>query len=227
MRLPLEVFARGPRSASAARRRRLPLSRRRRASRAATTSTMPRGSASSSRRPAWTFLSISQGGKFEDAKQPEGRLGGVPVHRAERLRVHADDLSPTRAARSRATCRSPRRSARPCARRASRHPIVTAGGICEFEQAERCSSAARPTSSRPRARRSPTPTGSLKIADRSRRRDPALRVHELLRGARPAAQAGDLQALGSRGARSRPTSRSRADGKRRLVAPRWLAGAPV
>ena len=67
-----------------------------------------------------------------------------------------------------------------------------------------------------------------------RRRDPALRVHELLRGARPAAQAGDLQAVGSRRARRSPTSRSpptasagssRRAGASSYCRPRWTSSA--
>ena len=53
-----------------------------------------------------------------------------------------------------------------------------------------------------------------------------LRVHQLLRGARPAAQAGHLQALGPASELDEPGVRLAADGKRRLDAPAWPPPAP-
>ena len=165
------------------------------------------------------FLSLSRGGKFEDAKQPKVGWAAYPVHRPERLRVHADRDSRTRAARSAATCRCGARSARRCAPPASTTPVVVARRHPRL-RAGRGDPRARRGRHRRRARasRSPIPTGSARCG--SGRGDEVRRCDftELLRGARPAAQAGDLQAVGSpRSDRARREADS--EGKRRLTAP--------
>ena len=82
------------------------------------------------------FLSLSRGGKFEDAKQPKVGWAGYPVHRAQRLRVHADGALGRAGARSAATCAATR-AVREAVRAAGcRTPVVLSGGISTFEQAE-------------------------------------------------------------------------------------------
>ena len=66
----------------------------------------------------------------------QGRRGGVPVHRPERLRVHALVRIPTNADRSAAICNPQRLCAPPCASEGLATPIVVSGGIHSFEQAE-------------------------------------------------------------------------------------------
>jgi 2,4-dienoyl-CoA reductase-like NADH-dependent reductase (Old Yellow Enzyme family) len=129
--------------------RRLPLPRRRRdrgRQRASTT----RWFGVALARAGLDFLSISQGGKFDDAKQPKVGVAVVPVHRAERLRVHADRASlATRAGRS-AQLAARGASAPRCARRPrdaggrrGRHRIVReaearcARGDCDLVAAAR------------------------------------------------------------------------------------------
>ena len=167
------------------------------------------------------FLSLSKGGKFEDAKQPKVGEAAYPVHRAERLRVHADDPSPTRAARSRATCRWPPTIRAPCATAGLTTPIVVAGGICELRAGRGDPrSAARPTSSRPRARRSPIPTGSRRCAAAAAttiRRCEFTNYCEALdqQHKQVTCKLWDRQNL------DEPDVRLDASGRRRLVAPKW------
>ena len=74
-------------------------------------------------------------------------------------------------------------------------PTVVAGGIYGFDQAEAILAARR---SRHRRRRAPVARRSRLVpedAPRPRRRGPPLRVHQLLRGARSAPQAGHVQAV--------------------------------
>ena len=107
------------------------------------------------------FLSITQGRQVRGRQAAQGRLGGLSVHRPQRLRVHADDLQ----RRARAV-RAQRRARRGRCARAVRAaglttPVVAAGGICDVRPGRsRRSRAATPTSSRRRGRSSPTPTGS-------------------------------------------------------------------
>ena len=72
---------RGPRAASAPTAWSASASSATRSSRAATTSTTPSGSASSFARAGLDFLSLSKGGKFEDAQAAEGRRGRLSLHR--------------------------------------------------------------------------------------------------------------------------------------------------
>ena len=150
-----------------------------------------------------------EGRQVRGREAAEGRRGGLPVHRAERLRVHADVSTPTRAARSGATsplaARDPRGGARgrshDAGRRGRRHPRLRAGRGAARARRGRHRRVARQTLA--------DPDWFRKMRARPRRRGPPLRVHELLRGARPAAQAGHLQAVGSRRARRarRPLAR--------------------
>ena len=135
VRLPLEVLARGARARRRRLRGRLPLPRRRRDRGRQRRRRRGLVRRRASPRAGVDFLSLSKGGKFEDAKQPKVGEAAYPVHRRVGLRVHADRASPTRAARSGATCRWPppirrgrprgRASRRPSSRR--RHRDLRAG----------------------------------------------------------------------------------------------------
>ena len=130
----------------------------------------------------------------------EGRLGGLSVHRSVGLRVHADgDLGRARAVRPQRRGGGAIRAAVRAAGFAT--PVVVAGGISSFAQAE---AAPRVGRRRHRRRRAPVARRSRLVpedAPRPRRRGPPLHLLELLRRARPDAQAGHLPALGPRGAR--------------------------
>ena len=236
VRLPLEVLA----AVRAARRRRLrrrhPLSRRRGRRRAAAISTTRSGSACASREAGVDYLSVSKGGRVRGRQAAEGRRGRLSLHRRVAATSACRRCYPTRAARSAATCRWPRRSAGRSTRPAGSTPVVTSGGITTFEQAESilargeadCVAAARQTPRRSRLVQEDPP--------RPRWARASLRVHELLRGPRPASQAGHVQALGSPVRSGRPAVTLASDGKRRLSAPAWsppgdapdrLSGAPT
>ena len=83
------------------------------------------------------FLSLSKGGKFEDAKQPKVGEAAYPVHRPERLRVHADYISDARGPFGRNVA----------ARRATIRAAVRAAG---FDDADRRRRRHLRASSRPR-----------------------------------------------------------------------------
>ena len=71
-------------------------------------------------RAGMDFLSLSRGGKFDDAKQPKVGDAAYPVHRPQRLRVHALVLlRRARGLRAQSASR-PHGSVRRCARRGSR-----------------------------------------------------------------------------------------------------------
>ena len=107
------------------------------------------------------FLSLSKGGKFEDAKQPKVGEAAYPYTGPSGYEcMPTDHLRRARPVRPQRAAR--RRGARaPCAPPASTTPIVAAGGIYEFEQAEAILAARRGRHRRRRAPdRSPIPTGS-------------------------------------------------------------------
>ncbi len=70
VRLPLEVYRRGPECGDRALRGRMPLPGRGMRPGRQQPPRMPRGSGRSSPGPGMDYLSLSRGGKFEDAKQP-------------------------------------------------------------------------------------------------------------------------------------------------------------
>ena len=124
-----------------------------------------------------------------------GRAIPTPARAATNAcrRCVSDARRPVRPQRASRRARSGRR----CARAGLDHAGGRAGGIATFEQAEEHAAArARPTSSARRGRALADPDWFRKLAARPGRRGAALRVHQLLRGARPGAQAGDLPALG-------------------------------
>ncbi len=144
------------------------------------------------------FLSLSRGGKFDDAKQPKvgaaaypytGRSGYecMPSYYSDARGPFGRNLDAT--ARIRAAVRAANRTT----------PLIASGGIHNFEQAEAvlasgqadivavCASGAG---------------GSRLVHEgtgRVRRRSAPVHLHELLRGARSAAPPSHLRALGSRG----------------------------
>ena len=180
------------------------------------------------RAPGLDFLSVSKGGKFEDAKQPKVGRAAYPY-----TGPSGYECMPTVFSDAARPVRAQRRARRPRSARAVREAGLDHAGrrrrrhLRRSSRPRRCSRAARPTSSRRRARRLADPDWFLKMRARPRRRDPPLRVHQLLRGARPAAQAGHLQAVGSRRARraGRDARRDRASAG--CSPPRWTPGGPT
>ena len=82
------------------------------------------------------YLSLSRGGKFEDAKQPKVGWAVYPYTGPERLRVHADGaLRRARAVRAQ-RAGDPRGPGRGARRGLSRRRSSSSGGISTFEQAE-------------------------------------------------------------------------------------------
>ena len=162
---------------------------------------MPRGSASSSRVRASTS---SRSRRAASSRMRSSRRSAGPSYPYTGQSgyecmptIYSDargPFAPQRAARRDDPRRGPRRRAR---RRRSSLPAASASSrrpkACSLRgEADLVASARQSLAD---------PDWFQKIRAGPRRRDPALRVHELLRGARPAAQAGDLQAVGSRGAR--------------------------
>ena len=82
------------------------------------------------------FLSISKGGKFEDAKQPKVGWAVYPYTGRSGYECMPTIYSDARGPFARNVAARGARSARPCATPASTTPVVAAGGICEFAQAE-------------------------------------------------------------------------------------------
>ena len=214
-RLPLEVLAETRRAVEQKLRCRHPLSCR----------GMHRGAAPS--RTRFFGVAFAQAGVHfircraaASSMMPSNRPSAMlsTLYRPERLRVHAAIyLRRARAVRTerRADC---------CHSRAVREagsqvPVVCAGGIHNFEMAE--DYLARGVCDIVGAARQSLadPDWFRKIRARLRRRRTAVRVHQLLRGARPEAQAGHLPALGQ--LPSEAGERRTPDGKRRLTAPVW------
>ena len=131
------------------------------------------------------------------------------------------NIFPTNAARSAATRAPPRRSAtavREAGMRGAGRLPPAASTISKWRRI--ISRAASATSSARRASRSPIPTGSARSGSGFGAEVRRVRIHQLLRGARPEAQAGHLPALGQAAPVASGEHRT-ADGKRRLTAPAW------
>ena len=116
-------------------------------------------------RAGMDFISLSRGGKFEDASQPKDRRGRVPLHGPQRLRVHAVVLfGCERALWPQRRC-VVRASARKCAAPGSTRPSCSpAAYIISTRPSRRCA-AARLTSSDSPARRSPIRIGFVKVRE--------------------------------------------------------------
>ena len=152
-------------------------------------------------RAGMDFLSLSRGGKFEDAKQPKVGWAVYPY-----TGPSGWECMPTVLADDRRSVRPQRRSAHPAFVTRIRDagletPVVVAGGISTFDQAE---GDPRVRRSGHRRRGAAVAGGSRLVpedAPRTRRRGPPLLLHQLLRRARPDAQTGHVQAVGPRSAR--------------------------
>ena len=164
------------------------------------------------------YLSLSRGGKFEDAKQPRIGWARYPYTGPSGYEcmptVRSDERGPF--GRNRAATRAVREAVRAAG---CRTPVVLSGGISTFEQAEELlrTGAADIIASARQSLADPDWFRKLRLG--LGERGAALRLHQLLRGPRPGAQAGDLQALGPRRSRGR---RHAAD--RRRPAPAGGAG---
>ena len=164
------------------------------ASRAAGPRRTPRGSGRSSPARGW-ITSRSREGASSRTRSSHGSAGP-----ATRIPGRADTSACLRCARTAVAPSaetSPRRA--PCGKRCA----PRGAGRRSYCPAEsRPSSRLRCCSARGRGRRRlgpAEPRGSRLVPEapaRSRRRSAPLRLHQLLRGPRPGAQAGDLQALG-------------------------------
>ena len=151
-------------------------------------------------RAGMDYLSVSRGGKFEDAKQPRIGWARYPYTGPSGYEcmptVRSDERGPF--GRNHEATRTVREAVQAAGLET---PVVLAGGISTFEQAEEIlrTGGADIVAS---ARQSLADPGLVpQAAAGSGARSAALRLHQLLRGPRPGAQAGDLQALGPRGPR--------------------------
>ena len=156
------------------------------------------------------YLSLSAGGKFEDARQPSVGEAAYPYTGASGAEtmptVRSDEAGPF--GRHLPAAAAIRRAVRAAGLDT---PVVAAGGITTFALAE-AALARGDADFVASARQSlADPDWFLEDAPRPRRRDPPLPAHELLRGARPAPQARDLPALGS------PQGRAAAPGRARMA----------
>ena len=143
------------------------------------------------------YLSVSKGGRFEDARQPKLGEAVYPYTGESGYECMPTVISDERGPFGRNV---PLAAAIRAGLRAAGHqtPVVTSGGISTFDQAEAILARGR---SRRGRRGAPVPRRSRLVPEDPaglRAPSPPLRVHELLRGARPAAQAGDVQAVGPR-----------------------------
>ena len=167
------------------------------------------------------FLSLSRGGKFEDAKQPKVGLGRLSLHRAERLGVHADGARrrgrPVRPQRRAGGAHPRRRSARP----GSTTPVVVAGGIHTLRAGRSDPRVGRRATSSRAARQSlADPDWFLKMRTgrgaevRALRASPTTARGSTRCTSRSRASSGTARQL------DEPGIAMSSDGRRRLVAPR-------
>ena len=146
-------------------------------------------------RAGMDYLSLSRGGKFEDAKQP--RVGWarypytgpsgyecMPTVRSDERGPFGRNRDATRAVRDGGARRGVRDAGRPV----GRHLDLRAGGGAARAGAADIIASARQSLA--------DPDWFRKLRLGLGQRGAALRLHQLLRGPRPGAQAGDLQALG-------------------------------
>ena len=169
------------------------------------------------------YLSVSKGGKFEDAQQPKVGRAAYPYTGPSGYEcmptVFSDERGAFRAQR-RAVRRDPQLAARSRPGHAGgglgRHLHLRAGRGDPARRRRRHRGGGAPESGRP----------GLVPEDEAgpRRRDPHVRVHQLLRGPRPEPQAGHLQAVGPRRAR-RPGRDARRVGQAAAAGAALDAGA--
>ncbi|MFO1402632.1 MAG: hypothetical protein U1F30_15705 [Steroidobacteraceae bacterium] len=145
------------------------------------------------------FISLSRGGKFDDARQPKVGDAAYPYTGPsgyECMPSYYSDACVTLRPQPRGRGHGPRRGARPASRRRSSPPVACTTGAGRGHAGGR----------RRRHRRHRTPGAGRsglvpQGARRPRRRSAPVQVHELLRGARPAPSGRDLRAVGPARAR--------------------------
>ena len=114
-------------------------------------------------RAGMDFLSLSRGGKFDDAKQPA--IGEAAYPYTGRAATSAcRTTSPTRSGRSAATSSRPRASAAAVRAAGFATPVVVTGGIHGFEQAEALLADGKADIVGFARQASPIPTGSRRCA---------------------------------------------------------------
>ena len=152
-------------------------------------------------RAGMDFLSLSRGGKFEDAKQPAVGEAAYPYTGPSGYECMpqyvSDERGPVRPQRR----ADGERSARRCAPRASRRRWSSPAASTASSRPRRCSRAGRADIVGVARQSLADPDWFEKVRLGHGAEVARLRVHQLLRGARPEAQAGHLPALGPRGAR--------------------------
>ena len=195
VRLPLEVFAAVRARVGKGFRGRAAGSWRTNASTAAAASMTPFISASPSPAPAWIFFRPRAAASSTTPSSRPWAPPPIPIPAAAATSACRSSF-PTSAGRSAATRSRPRRSAARCALPAATAPVVLTGGIHNFEMAEDLSRARRLRHRRRGAAIAGRSRLVQKNSPRPRRRGARVRIHQLLRGARPEAQAGHLPALG-------------------------------
>ncbi len=122
-------------------------------------STTRRSSRVAFARAGMDFLSLSTGGKFEDAKQPKVGEAAYPYTGPSGYECMPTALSDAAGPFGRQVPKQAR-SARAVRAAGLGTPVVVAGDLARSPRPRRSSRATRPTSSGPRGRRSPIPTGS-------------------------------------------------------------------
>ena len=180
---------------------------RRVSSRAAAASTTRCTSASSSRAPASTSC---RSPRAASSRTPSSRKVGeaaYPYTGPSGYECMPTVLSDATGPFGRNVPAASRRSAARCATRASRRRSSPPAASADFEQAEAILAARRRRHRRRRrGSRSPIPTGSRRCAPGAASEIRRCEFTNYCEGARPAAQAGDLQAVGPRWRSTSPTS---------------------
>ena len=171
--------------------------RRRDRGRQPTSTTRP-GSASSFARPGSTSCRSRRAASSRTPSSRRSARRSYPYTGRVGLRVHADHATPTRAARSAATCRSRPRSARAVRAAGLTTPVVAARRHLRLRAGRGHPRARRGRLVAPARQTSPIPTGSGRSALGRGAEVRRCEFTNYCEGARPAAQAGDLQAVGPR-----------------------------
>ena len=148
-------------------------------------------------RAGFDYLSVSKGGKFDDAKQPKVGHAVYPYTGRSGYECMPTVLSDERGpfGRNVPLAAAIKRAVNGAG---FRTPIVTSGGIATFEQAEEILRNGEADIIAAARQSLADPDWFLKMRSGRGAESAPVRVHELLRRAGSDAQTGDVQALGSR-----------------------------
>ncbi len=169
-------------------------------------------------RAGMDFISVSKGGKFEDAKQPKVGHAVYPYTGQSGYECMPTVISDARGpfGRSLPLVREIKRAVGAAG---FKTPVVGTGGVGTFELAEEILRGGDADIVGFARQALADPDWFLKVRLGRGRRGAPLHLHQLLRGARPDAQAGHVQALGSGS-----TGRARHRAQQRRSAPALPAG---